>query len=105
MISNPGRYAARMAMSPAEATSVSRGEPRSRTDLALEMIALRHQIAVLKRSGSRRPCSGLWDRLFWILLSWWWPVASQNLIRRGPRPPSFMIFDKVVRSCPAPAVP
>jgi hypothetical protein len=42
-----------MAM-PTETGSVTLGEPRSRTDLVLEMIALRHQIAVLKRSRTRR---------------------------------------------------
>jgi hypothetical protein len=63
-----------------EARSVSRDEPRSRTDLVLEMIALRHQIAVLKRSGTRRPCFGLWDRLFWIFLSWWWPRWRESLM-------------------------
>src|SRR5258708_27010176 len=44
------------------------------------MIALHHQIAVLKRSGTRRPCFGLWDRLFWILLSWWWPRWRESLM-------------------------
>jgi hypothetical protein len=44
------------------------------------MIALRHQIAVLKRSGTRRPCFGLWDRLFWILLSWRWPRWPESLM-------------------------
>lgn len=58
-----------MAMPTAEAGSGTLGVPRSRTELVLEMIALRHQIAVLKRSGTRRPCFGFWDRLFWILLS------------------------------------
>ena len=48
------------------------GEPRTRTALLLEAIALRHQIAVLERSGARRPCFLLWDRLFWILFSHWW---------------------------------
>jgi putative transposase len=69
-----------MTMRTAEAVSVGLGEPRSRTDLVLEMIALRHQIAVLKRSGTRRPCFGLWDRLFWILLSWWWPRWPESLM-------------------------
>ena len=32
------------------------GEPRTCTALLLEAIALRHQIAVLERSGTRRPC-------------------------------------------------
>ena len=47
------------------------GESRSRVDLVLEAIALCHQIAVLKRSGTRRPCFRGLDRLFWILLSRW----------------------------------
>jgi hypothetical protein len=44
------------------------------------MIALRHQIAVLERSRTRRPCFGLWDRLFWILLSWRWPRWPESLM-------------------------
>jgi len=63
----------------AEETSVGLGA-RSRTELVLEMIALRHQIAVLKRSRTRRPCFGFWDRLFWSLLSWWWPRWSESLM-------------------------
>jgi len=63
-----------------EETSVCLGEPRSRSELVLEMIALRHQIAVLKRSRTRRPCFGLWDRLFWILLSWRWPRWPESLM-------------------------
>ncbi len=69
-----------MAMPTAEAVSVSPDQPRSRTELVLEMIALRHQIAVLKRSGTRRPCFGFWDRLFWVLLSWWWPRWPESLM-------------------------
>jgi len=64
----------------AQEASVDLGQPRSRTELMLEMIALRHQIAVLKRSRTGRPCFGLWDRLFWILLSWWWPHWSESLM-------------------------
>ena len=69
-----------MATPTTEETSVGLGEPRSRSELVLEMIALRHQIAVLKRSGTRRPCFGLWDRLFWILLSWGWPRWPESLV-------------------------
>jgi hypothetical protein len=39
------------------AVSVARREPRTRTSLLLESIALRHQIAVLERSRTRRPAS------------------------------------------------
>jgi hypothetical protein len=35
----------------------SGGEPRTRSALLLEAIALRHQIAMLERSGTRRPLS------------------------------------------------
>ena len=69
-----------MATPTTEETSVGLGEPRSRSELVLEMIALRHQIAVLKRSRTRRPCFGLWDRLFWILLSWRWPRWPESLM-------------------------
>src|ERR1700676_1679707 len=69
-----------MAKPTSGAVSVARNEPRSRTALALESIVLRHQIAVLKRSGTRRPCFRLIDRLFWILLSRWWPQWRESLV-------------------------
>ena len=62
------------------ALPLARSEPRTRTALLLESIALRHQIAVLERSGTRRPCFRLWDRLFWILFSRWWPQWRDSLI-------------------------
>jgi hypothetical protein len=46
----------------------------------LESIALRHQIAVLERSQTRRPCFRRLDRLFWILFSRWWPQWRDSLI-------------------------
>lgn len=63
-----------------DATADARSEPRTHTDLVLEAIALRHQIAVLKRSGTRRSYFRLWDRLFWIFLSWWWPNWHESLL-------------------------
>jgi len=64
-----------------EALPVARsGEPRTRTALLLESIALRHQIAVLQRSRTRRPCFRLWDRLFWVSFSRWWPQWHDRLI-------------------------
>jgi hypothetical protein len=59
---------------------VPNGEPRTLIALLLEAIALRHQIAVLKRSGTRRPCFRPWDRLFWIWFSRWWPQWRDSLI-------------------------
>jgi hypothetical protein len=62
------------------ALPLARSEPRTRTALLLESIALRHQIAVLERNGTRRPCFRLWDRLFWILLSRWCSQWRDSLI-------------------------
>jgi putative transposase len=59
---------------------VVRSEPRTRTALWLEAIALRHQIAVLERSRTRRPCFRHIDRLFWILLSRWWRGWRESLV-------------------------
>jgi hypothetical protein len=58
-----------MATPTSGAVSVALSEPRTRTSLLSESIALRHQIVMLERSGTRRPCCCLWDRLFWILFS------------------------------------
>jgi|SRR5271170_4510272 len=55
-------------------------ELRTRTALVLEAIALRHQIAVLERSRTRRPCFRTFDRLLWILLSRWWPQWRESLM-------------------------
>jgi hypothetical protein len=40
---------------------------RSRSDTALEVLALRQQVAVLKRKRPR-PKLNSWDRLFWTTL-------------------------------------
>jgi hypothetical protein len=56
------------------------GGSRTYIDLVLEGIALRHQIAVLKRSGTRRPYFRLSDRLFWMLLSWFWSGWRASLM-------------------------
>jgi putative transposase len=45
---------------------------RPRHELALEVLALRHQITVLKRQ-THRPKLRSWDRLFWIMLMRVWP--------------------------------
>jgi putative transposase len=54
-------------------------EPRTLAALLLESIALRHQIAVLERNRTRRPCFRFWDRLVWILFSRWWPQWRDSL--------------------------
>ena len=55
-------------------------ERRSRIGLMLEMIALHHQIAVLQRNITRRPCFRSSDRLLWIFLSRWWLGWRESLM-------------------------
>ena len=60
--------------------SALRARIRCRGELLLELIVLRHQIAVLQRTGTRRPCFRPSDRLFWALLSRWWVNWQRNLM-------------------------
>jgi hypothetical protein len=53
---------------------------RQRRDLLLEFIVLRHQLAVLQRTGTRRPCFRPSERLFWMFLSRWWANWQRGLI-------------------------
>ena len=52
---------------------------RSRADLALENLALRKQVAVLKQQRSRSPLSGT-DRAFWVALQQTWKHWANALI-------------------------
>jgi hypothetical protein len=51
-----------------------------RLDLLLEFIVLRHQLAVLQRTRTRRPCFRPSERLFWLFLSRWWANWQRSLI-------------------------
>ena len=51
----------------------------SRATLQLENIALRQQVAVLKR-GRPRPWLGPLDRVFWLFLSRLWPRWKDALV-------------------------
>ena len=51
---------------------------RSRLHISLEVLALRQQVAVLKRKR-RRPVLSRLDRLFWIMLRSLWPRWSDVL--------------------------
>jgi len=55
--------------------------------VALENVALRHQLAVLHRS-SRRPKLQRWDRAFWVCLSRLWTLWRSSLLIVHNRPPS-----------------
>lgn len=52
---------------------------RSRCSLALEILALRQQLGVLKRK-TPRPRLRIQDRVFWILLRRLWPAWNKVLI-------------------------
>ena len=60
--------------------SAVRTRRRQRLDLLLEFIVLRHQLAVLQRTGTRRPCFRPSERLFWVFLSRWWANWQRGLI-------------------------
>jgi len=52
--------------------TLSRGF-RTRASLLAEILALRHQLAILKRSAKKRPRLGKPDRFLWLWLSCWLP--------------------------------
>jgi hypothetical protein len=56
---------------------------KPRRDLVLENVALRHQLAVLRRSA-RRPQLQLWDRLLWIVLHRLWADWKEALVLVQP---------------------
>jgi transposase InsO family protein len=56
---------------------------RSRNDTALEILALRQQIVVLKRKRPR-PRLNQFDRLFWIILRCVWPRWTEVLLAVKP---------------------
>jgi hypothetical protein len=61
------------------AIETTRADHRARRALVWECVALQHQLAVLRRSGSRRPRFRPIDRLFWVFMSWWWPAWRDAL--------------------------
>src|SRR6266849_9089909 len=56
---------------------------RARRGLLLENLALRQQLAVLKRRHSR-PRLDLLDKLFWVVIRRFWPAWQQSLIAVTP---------------------
>ena len=52
---------------------------RSRRHLVLENLALRQQLAVLKRRHPR-PRLDLFDKLFWVMAHWFWSTWKEALI-------------------------
>src|ERR1700755_668164 len=56
---------------------------RSQSDIALEILALRQQVAVLKRKRPR-PILNRLDRLFWASLRRYWTRCAEVLVIRKP---------------------
>jgi hypothetical protein len=53
---------------------------RSRTALQVEILALRHQIGVLRRSANKRPKLTAVDRVLWAWLSGVWADWQSSLV-------------------------
>ena len=57
---------------------------RSRADLELELIALRHQLAVLRRQRRGRPWLTAADRMLWVFLYRLWPRCLDAIVLVRP---------------------
>ncbi len=68
----------------------------SRVALQLEVLALRQQLATMKRSSSR-PSLRSADRLFCLLLSWLWPACQTPMCRTTLCPSHHMGADNHAR--------
>jgi putative transposase len=53
---------------------------RSRASLQLEMLALRHQLAMVANRDSKRLCFRKSERIFWVWLYRLWPTCLQTLM-------------------------
>ena len=53
---------------------------RTRASMQVEILALRHQLAVLQARPRSRPSLGRFDRLLWVMLSQAWPQWRSALI-------------------------
>src|SRR6266481_2338845 len=57
---------------------------RGRSSLELEVVAVRHQLAVLRRQHPGRPRIGAGDRLLWALLYRLWPQCLEVMVLVKP---------------------
>jgi putative transposase len=65
--------------------ATARSSLKSQRELALENLALRQQLAVLRRK-TKRPKRTKADRAFWVALCRLWPDWQNALILVKPRP-------------------
>jgi hypothetical protein len=59
---------------------------RSRAALELKLVALQHQLAVLRRQRPGRPQLSCLDRLLWVLLYRVWPQVIDAMVLVSPQP-------------------
>ncbi len=59
---------------------------RTRAQLQLEILALRHQLSVLQREQDRRPRFTSFDRIFWVWFYRLWPGCLNALAIMKPEP-------------------
>jgi putative transposase len=57
-----------------------RSAVRSRASMHLEILALRHQLAVLQRRTGKRPSLRAADRVLWVILSRLWMRWRSTLV-------------------------
>jgi putative transposase len=57
---------------------------RSRAALELKLVALQHQLAVLRRQHPRRPQLSSLDRILWVLLYRIWPQVINVMVLVKP---------------------
>src|SRR5260370_39262280 len=57
---------------------------RGRSFLELEVVALRHQVSVLRRQHTGRLRIGSWDRLLWVWLYRLWPRCLEVMVLVKP---------------------
>jgi hypothetical protein len=53
---------------------------RTRASLLTEILALRHQLAILTQSAKKHPLLGKSGRFLWVWLSRWWPDWRNSLL-------------------------
>jgi len=53
---------------------------RTRASLLIEILVLRHQLAILKQSAKKRPRLRKSDRFLWVWISRWWPGWRNSLL-------------------------
>ena len=86
-LANYGRFDIGSANDPvvSHVIETARADHDARRALVWECVARQHQLAVLGRLGTRRPRFRPIDRLFCVIMSWWWPAWRGALVVIQPK--------------------